>query len=198
MEIDLADFEGSFYRTLTGAVIPRPIGWVSSRSSTGIDNLAPYSFFNAVSTDPPVLMFSPGDRPGRPDGLTDTARNVDEVGEFVVNVVTEPLARAMNETSAALAADESEFSEVDIERAPSRRVSVPRVAAAEIAFECVLERSIRIGTNTVLFGEVVYAHVDDALTMDGKLDVTKVDAVGRLAGNYYCRVGDRFALERPD
>jgi len=200
VKIDPDTYERSLYRTMTGAVVPRPIGWISTTSEDGVDNLAPYSFFNVVTVRPPILMFAPANAADDdPDGMKDSARNAVETGEFVVNVVTEPLAEAMNETSATLPAEESEFDHVGLERAPSERVTPPRVAAAEIAFECELYDHVEVGTSTMVLGEIVLAHVDDALTTEeGKLDVQRVDAVGRLAGSWYARIRDRFRLERPD
>lgn len=192
------DERDSLYRILAGAVIPRPIAWVSSLSPEGIENLAPYSFFNVVSTSPPVVMFAPADRPDRPDGLSDSARNARETGEFVVNVVTEPLAEAMNETSATLPPEESEFDHASLERAASEAVAPPRVAAAEVAFECELYESIDVGSNTMVLGQVVSVYLDDGVTTDGKLDVEKLDAIGRLSGSYYCRTDGRFRMERPE
>lgn len=188
----------SFYRTLAGAVVPRPIAWVSSVAGDGTPNLAPYSFFNVVNVAPPVVMFAPSARPGRPDGLADSARNALETEEFVVNVVTEPFAAAMNATSATLGPGEDEFEHAGLETTPSERVAPPRVAGIEVAFECELYDSIEIGSNTMVLGEVVLAHLADGVVTDGKLDVTKVDAVGRLSGSYYCHTGNRFRMERPD
>jgi flavin reductase (DIM6/NTAB) family NADH-FMN oxidoreductase RutF len=195
VKIDPETHGRSLYRTLTASVIPRPIGWISTTSEDGVDNLAPFSYFNAVGTDPPTVMIAPV---GTDQGaLKDTARNVVETGEFVHNVVTEPLAEAMNATSATLPADESEFDHAGLERAASETVAPPRVADAVIAFECELERTIEVGGSTVILGEVVLVHVDDSVTTDGKVDVEKVDAVGRLAGNWYATLADRFELERP-
>jgi flavin reductase (DIM6/NTAB) family NADH-FMN oxidoreductase RutF len=197
VRIDPAERD-SLYRTLAGAVIPRPIAWVSSLSPEGEENLAPYSFFNVVSTSPPVVMFAPADRSGRPEGLSDSARNARQTGEFVVNVVTEPLAEAMNATSATLPPGESEFDHAGLDRATSDEVRPPRVAAAEVAFECELYEFIEVGSNAMVLGEVVSVHLDESVTTDGKLDVRKLDAVGRLAGSYYCHTDDRFRMERPD
>ncbi len=195
MDVDPQSHGRSLYRTLSGLVVPRPIAWVSTTSPDGVDNLAPYSFFNVASVDPPILMFSPT---VRDDGLTDTARNVEETGEFVVNVVTHAFAEAMNETSASLPYGESEFDHAELERAPSTRVDPPRVAGVAAAFECERQEILRVGGNTLIFGEVVYATVRDDVTTDGKVDTSKLDAVGRLAGSTYDRVTDRFELERPD
>lgn len=122
MELDPATFEGSLYRTLTGTVVPRPIGWISTTGPDGSDNLAPYSFFNVVSVDPPIVMFAPGPRP---DGPTDTAANVEDSGEFVLNVVTKDFAEAMNETSTTLPRGESEFDHAGLGRARSTGVDPP-------------------------------------------------------------------------
>jgi flavin reductase (DIM6/NTAB) family NADH-FMN oxidoreductase RutF len=196
MQIDPETHDRSLYRTMTGAVVPRPIGWISTTGEDGVDNLAPYSYFNVVSADPPVVMFSPADK--SPDELKDSARNVVDTGEFVHNVVTRPLAESMSETSAMLPPDESEFDHTGLERAASEKVDPPRVAAADVAFECELYDVVDVGVGTMILGEIVLVHVDDNVTTDGKVDVKKVDAVGRLAGNYYASADDRFRIERPD
>lgn len=191
MEIDIDELD-SAYRLLAGSVVPRPIAWVSSRSPDGRDNLAPYSFFNVVAVDPPVVMFAPV---GTDEDLKDTPRNVLDTEEFVINVVTMELAEAMNETSATV--EESEFEHADLERAESVRVTPPRVADAAVAFECELYDFVEIGGSSMVLGRVVYAHVDEEVTTDGKVDVTKLDAVGRLSGSYYASTRDRFSMERP-
>ncbi|WP_276281145.1 flavin reductase family protein [Halorussus caseinilyticus] len=196
MEID-PDEVPSLYRTLAGAVVPRPIAWVSTTDPDGVDNLAPYSFFNVVAIDPPTVMFAPVDDDGSPEGLKDTPRNVRATGEFVVNVVTESVAEAMNETAATLPAGESEFDRADLTRADSRTVTPPRVAESPVAFECSLSEMVDVGGSTMVLGEVEWVHVADEVTTDGKLDVEKLDAVGRLSGSLYATTADRFSLERP-
>ncbi|USZ69642.1 flavin reductase family protein [Halorussus salilacus] len=196
MELD-PDEVPSLYRTLAGAVVPRPIAWVSTTGPDGVDNLAPYSFFNVVAVDPPVVMFAPVNDDQSPEGLKDTPRNVAETGEFVVNVVTESLAEPMNETSATLPAGESEFDRADLERAESRTVAPPRVAGTPVAFECSLYEMLPVGGSTMVLGEVEWVHVDDAVTTAGKLDTRKLDAVGRLSGSSYATTAERFAMERP-
>jgi len=194
MELDAGSADAStLYRTLSGAVVPRPIGWISTHYD-GVDNLAPYSFFNVVSVVPPVVMFAPVDGP---DGLKDTPRNVRETGEFVVNVVTADLAEAMNATSATLDTGESEFDHAGLERAQSTRVDAPRVADAAVAFECELYEFIDIGGSSLVLGEVLHAHLTDEVTTDGKMDTSKLDAIGRLAGSGYARTRERFEMERP-
>jgi flavin reductase (DIM6/NTAB) family NADH-FMN oxidoreductase RutF len=183
------------YRLLAGGVVPRPIAWVSSRSTDGVDNLAPYSFFNVVAYDPPVVMFAPV---GTGENLKDTPGNILDTEEFVVNVVTADLAEAMNATSATVPEGESEFDHADLDAVEATEVDAARVADAKVAFECRLYDAIEVGESTMVLGEVVYAHVDDEVTTDGKLDVTKLDAVGRLSGSYYATTRDRFSLERPE
>ncbi|WP_226481930.1 flavin reductase family protein [Natrinema amylolyticum] len=194
LEIDVDDRDGSLYRVLSSAVVPRPIAWVSTRSEDGIDNLAPYSFFTVASVEPPVLLFAPVDGA---DGLKDTPRNARDTGEFVVNLVTEEFADAMNETSATLPAGESEFDRADLERADSSAVDPPRVAGAKVAFECTLHDLVDVGGSTLVLGEVRHVHLEESVTSDGKIDVDEIEAVGRLAGSLYARTEDRFSLERP-
>jgi flavin reductase (DIM6/NTAB) family NADH-FMN oxidoreductase RutF len=183
------------YRLLAGGVVPRPIAWVSSRSADGVDNLAPYSFFNVVAYDPPVVMFAPV---GTGEDLKDTPQNVLDTEQFVVNVVTEDLVEAMNATSATVPEGENEFEHAGIDAVEATVVDAARVADAKVAFECELYDAIEVGGSTMVLGEVVYAHVDDEVTTNEKLDVTKLDAVGRLSGSYYATTRDRFSLERPE
>ena len=189
MELKPAEVR-SMYRILSGAVVPRPIAWVSTTDGE-TDNLAPYSFFNVVGIEPPVVMFAPG-------SMKDTPRNVLETGEFVVNVVTVDLAEAMNATSATLSSSESEFDHANIEREPSVTVAAPRVADSPIAFECELYDHLEIGRSWMILGEVLHVHLDDSVITDGEIDVRKFDALGRLAGSLYTETAERFALERPE
>lgn len=194
MRIDASEADAAtLYRTLSGAVVPRPIGWISTRAPDGTDNLAPYSFFNVACVDPPTLSFSAGyDADGEPK---DSARNARETGAFVVNVVTADLAEAMNATSTT--ADVDEFAVAGVSKADSERVAPPRVAEARVAFECRLVDRVPIGSNELLLGRVLVAHVADEVTTDGRLDTGKLDAVGRLAGSTYAYTRDRFSMERP-
>ena len=187
------DAFGSAYRLLSTAVTPRPIGWISTRSRDGVDNLAPYSFFNVVAIDPPVVMFAPVGS----DDLKDTPRNVRATEQFVVNVVTRELVERMNATSAMLPAGDSEFDHVDIERADSVAVDPPRVDAAKIAFECELHEWIEVGGSVLILGEVVHAHVDEAVLTDRQVDIDKLDTVGRLAGSQYASTAERLDIDRP-
>lgn len=189
---------GWSYRTLTSVVVPRPIGWISTTGADGVDNLAPYSFFNVATTDPPTVLFAPGRRSHAEDGRTDTARNVRETEEFVVNLVTREFAEAMNETSATLDPGESEFDHAGLERAPSTVVDPPRVAGVAAAMECELREVQRIGAHELVLGEAVRFHLDEGLLDGDRVDVTEVDAVGRLASSWYDWTESRFEMERPD
>ena len=187
------DAFGSPYRLLSTAVTPRPIGWISTTSPEGVDNLAPYSFFNVVAVDPPVVMFAPVGN----SELKDTPRNVQETEQFVVNTVTHDLIEEMNATSATLPAGESEFDQVGIERADSVAVEPPRVAAAKVVLECELYDWTEVGGSVLVLGEVVHVHVDESVLTDGKVDSDKLETVGRLAGSQYASTVDRFSIERP-
>lgn len=195
MELDRSEVD---YRTLAGAVVPRPIAWTSTLSTDGEENLAPFSFFNVATTTPPVLSISVtrfDDR--KPDLLKDTYVNVRDTKEFVVNVVTRDLLETMNETSARLEHGQSEFDHAAVERAESTVVSPPRVGNADVSFECTLHDIVPVGKSALILGDVVHAHVDDSVTTEGKMDVTKLDALGRLSGGYYTTIDNYEHAERP-
>ena len=181
----------------TALVVPRPIGWISSVSPDGIANLAPYSFFNAVSGAPPFVMFSSA---GRKDSQT----NIEATGEFVVNMAVAALQDAMNLTSAPFAPGVDEFERAGLEKAPCRNVAVPRVAASPVALECVLNCVVpltaRDGTKArseVMFGEVVGIHIDDAVIEDGMLDITRIRPLSRLGYMDYAIIDQVFPIARP-
>ena len=194
MQAGEPDAFGSPYRLISGAIIPRPIAWTSSRNEDGEDNLAPFSFFNIVSHSPPILMFAPVDRE---EGLKDTPRNVLETEEFVVHIATRDLAEAMNETSATLDYGDDEFDHAGLDRVEAERVDAARIADAKVAFECELHDALEVGSSTLVLGEIVYAHVDEDLLTDGKFDTRKFHPIGRLAGSLYCTTDERFKMERP-
>jgi flavin reductase (DIM6/NTAB) family NADH-FMN oxidoreductase RutF len=189
------------YAWMISTILPRPIAWVSTISAEGKTNLAPFSFFQGVTSNPPTLLFVPvNDRNGN---KKDTVRNIEAVPEFVVNLVPFALAEQMNNTSALLPYGESEFETFRIGSTPSEKVRPPRVAAAPIAFECTLDRFVHVGEGPlaahVTFGRIQLAHVrDDVLGTDGKPDPAKLDLIGRLGGESYTRTTERFALNRPD
>jgi flavin reductase (DIM6/NTAB) family NADH-FMN oxidoreductase RutF len=191
MNVDVAE-TSSLYRLMKTVVAPRPIAWVSTRRE-GEDNLAPFSWFNVVSPErPPVVVFSVGTRD---DGGKDTDDNAIETGEFAVNVVTEGVAERMDRTSVALAPDASEFEYAGVEAADCERIDPKRVAEAKVTLECTLHDWIEFGGHhTAIFGEVVFAHVDDDVLTGDEVDATKLHHVGRLGGPYYTRV-DPVELE---
>lgn len=185
------------YRLLISLVVPRPIAWVSSIGADGSLNLAPFSFFNAVSGSPPIVMVSIGQRKGQPK---DTLRNVQETGEFVVNMVDRDLAEAMNQTSGEWAYEVDEFELAGLETAPSIEVRPPRVAAAKVALEAKLTQVIPIegSTSAMILGRVVRFHIRDGLLRpNGLADAALLQPVARLGGDEYATLGQIFAMARP-
>jgi flavin reductase (DIM6/NTAB) family NADH-FMN oxidoreductase RutF len=182
------------YKLLTNLVVPRPIAWISSLSQSGVINLAPFSFFNAVGSDPMYVVVGIGRRDsGEPK---DSARNIQTSGEFVVNLVTEDLLAAMNITAAEFPPDESELSAVNLHAAPSVRLKAPRLAEAQVSLECKLFQSQPLGTNTLYIGEVVMFHVADHL-LGPRLHINNFAPIGRLGSpSMYCRTTDRIELAR--
>ena len=180
-------------RIIKSAVAPRPIAWISTTSPDGVDNLAPFSTYNYVSSAEPVVHFS---TPAVADGeRKDTPRNALETGEFAVNVVTADLLEAMDETAAPLDPEESEFDAAGLERAACETIEPPRVADAVVTFECTLYDSMEIRSGFTIFGDVEYVHADESILTDGRVDATKIDSVGRLGGPFYT-VSDPLEFER--
>lgn len=186
------------YKLLTSAVIPRPIAWVSTVSKGGATNLAPYSFFNAVASEPLTVMFSAGrKRDGSPK---DSLKNARETGHFVVNLVDEGLAEAMNHTSGAWAHGVSEFDKAGLRAAASVHVRAPRVAEAPVALECRVSQLVEVagGMSTLVLGQVLALHVREALlTEDGLIDAAAYRPVARLGRDEYAALGRVFRLARP-
>jgi len=189
------------YKILLGSIAPRPIAWVSTISAAGITNLAPFSFFNGVCSDPPALLFCPSTPADRE--VKDTLRNIRETRQFVVNIVTEQNVEKANQTSATLPPDESEFVAAGVTPLPSFIVKPPRVAESSIHLECELIQVVpvgdpRPGSGNVVIGKVVFAHVAaEAWDTRGHIDITKTKPVARLAGNDYAPVREIFSLKRP-
>jgi len=189
------------YRLLIGSVVPRPIAWVSTVSASGVRNLAPFSFFNAVTSSPPMVVVSVGHRDGIPK---DTARNVQEVPELVLNIVSEGVAEAMNATSEELPFDADELALAGLTAVPSTIVRPERVAEAPIQIECRVEQLIPIGRGTqgniLILAEVLAYHINDEVfdAERKRIRPDKLKAVGRLAGDGYCRTRDQFELIRPN
>ncbi len=202
MFVDFTALEPRFaYGWMSGLITPRPIAWVSTISADGRTNLAPFSFFNGVTSNPPTLLFSAVNNRG---GVKkDTIRNIEAVLEFVVNIVPHALAEPMNACAALLPHGESEFEAFNIAAAPSAKVRPPRVALAPAAFECVLDRIILVGEGVgaanLVLGRIVALHVGESvLGADGGVDAAKLDAIGRLGGDDYVTTRERFTVKRPD
>jgi len=185
------------YRLLISAVVPRPIGWASTIGADGSLNIAPFSFFNAVSNMPLTVMISVGQRRGQPK---DTLRNARETGEFVINIVNEDLAAAMNTTSGEWAYDVNEFDRAGLATAPSLDVKPPRVAAAPIALECKVTQIVPVQdtTYTLILGRVLRFHIRSGLLRpNGQIDATLLKPVARLSGDEYATLGRVFEMQRP-
>ncbi len=190
----------NLYELLISAVVPRPIAWVSSRSKDGVDNLAPFSFFNLFSSNPPILGFSPGMK--RQAGSSelvfkDTMKNVMETEEFVVNIVSMDLAEKMVQSSANYASDESEFDATKLARIASEKIAPPRVAEAKVSMECKLLQIVDLGSSKLVLGRIVCVHVEDSIMADGQIDVEKLKPVARLGGELYSTLSAPFVIARP-
>jgi len=198
MIIDPADVSGRVsYGILAGAIVPRPIAFVSTMARDGSLNLAPFSFFNAVCAEPPIVAFAVTVRAPEKDTLA----NIRATGEFVVNIVSEGIAAQMNACAGEYPADTDEFQVSGLTPVPSDLVRPPRVGESHVSLECrthqILDVSPRPRGASLVLGEVVRFHVDEAVLTDGALDHDKLLAVGRMSGQQYCRTRDRFTLIRP-
>lgn len=188
------------FHTLLSCVLPRPIAFVSTLSADGIRNLAPFSFFNAVGSNPPAVMFSPSTKA---DGtFKDTLVNLRAVPEFVVNVVPYAIGQAMNQASFAYPPEVDEFEAAGFTPLPSRLVRPPRAAESPVHLECRLVQIVPVGEGplsaNICIGEVVCFHLADEVALpNGTADVTRLDLVGRLGGDDYSTTRDRFALPKP-
>lgn len=194
------------YRLLITSVVPRPIAWVSTTDPQGIDNLAPFSFFNVLCAAPPLLGFCPGIRAqklreARGTAVKDTLRNARETGEFVVNLVPFSLAEQMNLSAGEYDATVDEFPVAGVTKRKSQLVRPPQVAESPINFECKVSQILDFGTETqggsLVIGEVVLVHLAEEVLRDGRVDGRLVDMVGRMGGMEYTRTRERFQMERP-
>ena len=198
MQIDPRDLAvKAAYPLFISTIVPRPIAWVSTLGPDGRPNLAPFSFFMGVTSDPPTLAVAIGRRRGEPK---DTARNIEAAGEFVVNVVTTDLAGAMVLTSADFPPTVNEFAEVGLTPLPSARVKPPRVAESPLHMECRLERLLTIGRSgtALAIGEVVLFHIADELWTGHDVDIGRLKPLGRLGGALYAPIERTIAIQRPE
>jgi len=186
------------YRLLVGSVVPRPIGWASTVSKTGVTNLAPFSFFTVVCVVPPMISLTIARNPDRSEKHTLT--NIRDTGEFCFNVVTQPVWKEMVDSANAFPADDSEFSKTGLTPIPSVKVKAPRVKEVPIHFECKLERVLELGPykHPVVIGEVVMMHVDPACMTGKYIDMRKLDPIGRLNGFFYSTIGEIFERKFED
>ena len=185
---------GAMYNYLISFVVPRPIAFVSTVNAAGRRNLAPFSFFNAISSEPPLVGVAILERKDDPK---DTLRNIRETGEFVVNLVSESLLDAMVETSGDWPATTDEFEVSNLTAAPSVKVRPPRVASSPVAMECRLYREVPLGNAAFVVGEVLCAHLADDVLTDSRVDVTKLRPVARLGGEGYAIVREAVNRKRP-
>ncbi len=187
----------NIYKLLAGVVVPRPIAWVSTISPDGIPNLAPFSFFTVASSNPPVLCFSASYR----EPSKDTLVNIRATKEFVVNIASEEIAEKMNLTSGDFPYGVDEFAESGLTAAPSNLVRAPLVKEARVNMECQLVQIVEVSNKpmggTLILGEVVRFHIDDAIIQDFHIDPDALAAIGRMAGGTYARTRDRFDIARP-
>jgi flavin reductase (DIM6/NTAB) family NADH-FMN oxidoreductase RutF len=187
----------NLYKLLIGSVVPRPIGFISTISPEGAHNLAPFSFFNAVCGDPPVVFFSASYR----EPCKDSYRNVKATGEFVVNIVSEEIAEHMNLTSGDYPYGSDEFEISGLTPVACDLVKPARVAESHVSMECklmqIIDISMRPWGGSLVLGEVIRFHVDDNIVTDFRIDPDKLRAVGRMGGNEYTRTRDRFSMIRP-
>ena len=200
MQFDIQNTESSaLYKLLTGTVIPRPIAWVATIDENGIDNLAPFSFFNVVSDDPPHIMFSTV-RTGNKN--KDTLNNILANQQFVVNLVTEDVVEQMNSTSQSVAPNINEFELANVTPLDSIFIKPKRVKESLVQFECEMVHHYFIekhqnGGACIIIGKIITMHIDDSILMDNhKIDLEKYKPVARLAGSNYSKLGKIFSIKR--
>lgn len=194
------DGHGLPHNPFNALVTPRPIGWISSRSGDGINNLAPYSFFNAVAYVPPQVMFASTSAKDDQDGTKDSMANIRETGVFCVNIVEYAMRDAMNASSATLPRGVDEFAHAGLEIAECNTIGCGRIAAAPAALECKLTQIVTLPgeANLVAFGEVTGIHLRDDCLVDGIFDVTRFQPLARMGYRDYAVIRETFSLARPD
>ncbi|MCM3790271.1 flavin reductase family protein [Domibacillus indicus] len=194
-----ANTERENYKFLIGSIIPRPIAFVTSMSKEGTLNGAPFSYFNIVSSNPPMISLAIQRNQGE---RKDTARNIVESKEFVVHIVDEQNVEKVNETAANLSPEESEIERAQLTPVESVKISVPGVKEAKIRMECLLEQSLELGGSDapgcdLIIGKVVQFHIAEEIYENGRINPDGLGAVSRLAGNDYAKIGEIFTIDRP-
>ncbi len=189
------------YKLMIGAIVPRPIAFVSTKSKEGIDNLAPFSFFNGVCSNPPTIVFCPARR-GKDGEMKDTLINIRDTGVFALNIVSESFAPEMVTTASEFQPEISEFHESGLTPIHCDKIDVMRVKESKITFECELNQIIEVGdgnpgSGALVLGTIVLFHIADEVYNNGRIDLEQLQPIGRLAGSGgYCRITDRFEIER--
>lgn len=197
MEIDPIHLSPSqAYDLMISIIVPRPIAFISTQSPEGLPNAAPFSFFNGISTDPPMVGISIARRGGEKKG---TLRNIEAGGEFVVNMVDERLAEGMNRASGNYPPDTNKFEVAGLTPRPSVKVKPPRIGEAPISMECRLVQVVSLPEtkDALIIGRVVYIYLQDDLWNNGSIDPARHHAIGRLGQSNYCRIRETFSLNRP-
>jgi flavin reductase (DIM6/NTAB) family NADH-FMN oxidoreductase RutF len=195
LEIDPAHLDRrSAYSLMISLIVPRPIAWVSSISPEGAANLAPFSYFNGISSQPPILMIAVGSRRGE---RKDTWRNIEQTREFVVNAVVPEVMDAMVISSGEFPPGVDEFKEAGVTPLASVRVKPPRVAESPVSMECALERIVEVGGTALILGKVLLYHVRDDLMEQGAVEPTRLRPVARLGDDYYAYLGEVVRKKRP-
>lgn len=200
MKIDPADLSRQdAHALLIGAVLPRPIAFLSTVSEEGIHNIAPFSFFTAMSTKPAIVGFGVARK--RDGAKKDTLVNIERTKDYVINLVNEELAEAMNQTSGEYPSHVDEFSVAGLTPVKSDLVKSPRVGESPVNMECRLMQILEFGQSpnvaSFIIGEVIRVHVKEESWVDGVIKASKVKAIGRLGQDFYCRTGDIFEMKRP-
>ena len=188
------------YRIMTSAIVPRPIAFVSTVDANGVVNLAPFSFFNGVCSDPPLLMISITRQ--EDDSKKDTLRNIEFNGEFVVNSTHTWIAEEVNRSSENFPYGVSEMEKIGFHPLPSIFVRPPRIAEAWVNFECRLEKTVdvgdgNLGSSTIVIGRILAAHVANEAMTEGRIDYAKLQPLARLGGSQWLRDGTVFSMKRP-
>ncbi|WP_026909036.1 flavin reductase family protein [Paucisalibacillus globulus] len=187
------------YKLLIGTIIPRPIAFVTSTTEDGTINGAPFSYFNIVSSNPPMISLGLQRKEGK---MKDTARNILNQKEFVVHIVDETNVEAINITAASLPANQSEVEKANLSLIPSESISVPGITEAKVRFECTLEHVVELGEDgtigvDLVIGKISRFHIDEEIYESGRINSDKLAAVSRLAGSNYAKIGEKFSIERP-
>ena len=188
------------HKLMIGSIVPRPIAFVSTLSKDGFENLAPFSYFNGICSNPPSIMFCPARR-GYDGKTKDTLNNIRDTEEFAVNIVSEDFAEQMVSTSTDFEPEVNEFEVSGLTPEPCQKIAPPKVAEAKISFECKLNKIIPVGNEGpgggfVVIGTIVLFHIDDDVYEDGYINLKKLRPIGRLAGNMYTRTTDKLEIIR--